>query len=106
LALHRSSDLERRTARVQRVLAALEDAPRQRLVFSLLRHRALRWVAAAAALVAVVVVLRVTGVPTESSALAEVQRTIRAMKEGGDRRYEVTLVRSDGPHRNATIDTR
>ena len=119
LEFYLSDDRVHRARRVEAVMAALRApapipvsppvrAPRE--ASRALRLRLPRWLFAAAALVLFATALTFLGLPGEQSAAAQVRQSIAAMKQAGDRRYEVTLVHAraeDGPpHINAIVDTR
>ncbi len=72
-------------------------------------RRIVRWSLAAAALIAVCVGLVIFGVPGERAALAELKLSITAMRNAGQRRYEIRMLRwgQDSPDQrpDAIVDS-
>lgn len=105
-SLHRR-DAASREARIETFFAGLENPKRLR-VFPF--RRVVRWGMAIAAVIALTTTLVLIGVPGESTALAEVRQSIRAMRAAGDRRYEVSMAKRSGDDAaadvNAIIDMR
>ncbi len=104
--VHRG-DGARREERLAKFFDGLDGSAAPARVFVLRRYA--RWGLAIAAMIGICTILVLVGVPGESSALAEVKQSIAAMKNAGERRYEVSFVSGDGAAGakdvNAIIDT-
>lgn len=110
LEFHRHLDPLAREARINRVLEAIHAEPRTRGPLPFIRPQLIRWALAAAAILAIAVGVMIFGVPGETSALAQVQQSIAALRSPGDRRYEARVLswadQSPPADAHATIDMR